>query len=102
MPCAREQRNARLYLIGLAASLLGNSAMSLAAGIWEKSLTGSSTGVGLVSVGVLNLIRPGPAEDALFAEMLPLERRASRTAAERPCSILPPHLERTARHDQLL
>ena len=37
-----ERRNGRLYLIGLAASLVGNSAMTLVAGIWVKSLTGSS------------------------------------------------------------
>ncbi|MGH2916692.1 MAG: MFS transporter, partial [Solirubrobacteraceae bacterium] len=45
-------RNARLYLIGLAASLIGDSAMSLVAGIWVKSLTGSSSAAGLVSVCV--------------------------------------------------
>jgi MFS family permease len=44
-----ERRNGRLYLIGLAASLLGNSAMTLVAGIWVKSLTGSSAQAGLVS-----------------------------------------------------
>lgn len=35
--------NARWYFAGLAASLVGNSAMSLVAGIWLKSLTGSSS-----------------------------------------------------------
>ena len=44
-----ERRNGRLYLIGLAASLVGNSAMTLVAGIWVKSLTGSSGQAGLVS-----------------------------------------------------
>ena len=44
-----EHRNGRLYLIGLAASLIGNSAMTLVAGIWVKSLTGSSGQAGLVS-----------------------------------------------------
>ncbi|MFZ0387000.1 MAG: MFS transporter [Solirubrobacteraceae bacterium] len=44
-----ERRNGRLYLIGLAASLIGNSAMTLVAGIWAKSLTGSSAQAGLVS-----------------------------------------------------
>jgi MFS family permease len=39
-----------LYLIGLGASLIGDNAMSLVAGIWVKSLTGSSTAAGLVSV----------------------------------------------------
>ncbi len=42
-------RNARWYFSGLAASLLGNSAMSLVAGVWVKSLTGSSAQAGLVS-----------------------------------------------------
>jgi len=41
--------NARWYFAGLAASLLGNSAMSLVAGIWVKELTGSSAKAGLVS-----------------------------------------------------
>jgi Major Facilitator Superfamily len=44
-----ERRNGRLYLTGLAASLVGNSAMTLVAGIWVKSLTGSSGQAGLVS-----------------------------------------------------
>jgi hypothetical protein len=41
--------NARWYFTGLAASLLGNSAMSLVAGVWVKALTGSSAEAGLVS-----------------------------------------------------
>src|SRR5580693_6630202 len=49
---ATDRRNARLYLIGLAASLLGDSALSLVAGIWVKSLTGSSAEAGLVSACV--------------------------------------------------
>jgi Major Facilitator Superfamily len=44
-----ERRNGRLYLVGLAASLVGNSAMTLVAGIWVKSLTGSSAQAGFVS-----------------------------------------------------
>jgi hypothetical protein len=129
---ATDRRNARLYLIGLAASLLGDSAMSLVAGIWVKSLTGSSSLAGLVSACIyfpslfgpaggviadrvhrqrllvrLNVVSglvllallavrsaaelwiifvvmtwygivlmvSGPAESALFAEMLPLEIR---------------------------
>lgn len=128
----RDRRNARLYLSGLGASLLGNSAMSLVAGIWVKSLTGSSAQAGLVSacvyapslagplagmivdrvrrqrwlIGVnlasavsilslltvrsvhevwviyvamiaygIEIILIDPAEDALFAEMLPLQLR---------------------------
>ena len=53
-------RNARLYLSGLAASLIGNSAMSLVAGIWVKSLTGSSAQAGLVSVCVYAPSLAGP------------------------------------------
>ena len=44
-----DRRNARLYMIGLATSLVGNNAMTLVAGIWVKSLTGSSAEAGLVS-----------------------------------------------------
>jgi MFS family permease len=129
---ATDRRNARLYLAGLATSLLGDSAMSLVAGVWVKSLTGSSAAAGLVSACIylpslfgpvggviadrvdrrrllvrLNVVSAlillallavrsaasvwiifavmtwygivlmvsGPAESALFAEMLPLEIR---------------------------
>src|ERR1700760_1578395 len=129
---AADRCNARIYLIGLATSMLGDSAMGLVAGIWVKSLTGSSSVAGLVSACVylpslfgpvggviadrvhrqrlliqLNLTSAlillallavrsaaevwiifvvmtwygivlmvsGPAENALFAEMLPLEIR---------------------------
>ncbi len=54
------RRNGRLYLIGLATSLIGNSAMSLVAGIWVKSLTGSSAEAGLVSVCVYAPSLAGP------------------------------------------
>jgi MFS family permease len=47
---ATARRNGRLYLTGLAVSLIGNNAMTLVAGIWVKSLTGSSSEAGLVSV----------------------------------------------------
>jgi MFS family permease len=40
-------RDARLYLSGQVLSLLGDSAMWLACGIWVKSLTGSSAAAGL-------------------------------------------------------
>jgi MFS family permease len=48
----QDKRNARLYLTGLTASLLGDSAMTLVAGIWVKSLTGSNSAAALVSVGI--------------------------------------------------
>jgi predicted MFS family arabinose efflux permease len=44
-------RNIRLYLTGLTASMLGDSAMSLVAGIWVKQLTGNRAAA-LVSVCV--------------------------------------------------
>jgi len=129
---ATDRRNARWYLTGLAASLLGDNAMSLVAGIWVKSLTGSSAAAGLVSACIyapsllgptaglladrvsrrrlliglntasaaivltlltvrsaaqlwlifavmvwygIELVASDPAENALFAEMLPLDLR---------------------------
>jgi len=44
-----DRRNARLYLTGLGCSVIGSMALSLVAGIWVKSLTGSSSDAGLVS-----------------------------------------------------
>lgn len=57
---ANARRNARLYLTGLGASLLGNSALTLVAGIWVKSLTGSSSEAGFVSVCIYLPIVFGP------------------------------------------
>jgi MFS family permease len=54
------RRNSRLYLSGLAASLIGNGALSLVAGIWVKSLTGSSAEAGLVSVCIYAPSLAGP------------------------------------------
>jgi Major Facilitator Superfamily len=55
-----ERRNGRLYLTGLAVSVIGNNAMSLAAGIWVKSLTGSSSEAALTSVCVYAPSLAGP------------------------------------------
>jgi Na+/melibiose symporter-like transporter len=55
-----ERRNGRLYLAGLAVSVIGDNAMSLAAGIWVKSLTGSSSEAALVSVCVYAPSLAGP------------------------------------------
>ncbi len=55
-----ERRNGRLYLTGLAVSLIGDNAMSLAAGIWVKSLTGSSSEAAFVSVCVYAPSLAGP------------------------------------------
>ncbi len=41
-------RDARLYLVGQTLSLLGDSALYLALGIWVKTLTGSNAAAGLV------------------------------------------------------
>ena len=57
---AMERRNGRLYLAGLAVSVIGDNAMSLAAGIWVKSLTGSSSEAALVSVCVYAPSLAGP------------------------------------------
>jgi MFS family permease len=55
-----DSRNAKLYLTGLAVSLVGNSALSLVAGIWVKSLTGSSARAGLVSACIYLPALAGP------------------------------------------
>jgi MFS family permease len=47
-----SRRNARIYLVGLGASALGDNAMSLVAGIWVKELTGSSSLAAITSVCV--------------------------------------------------
>jgi hypothetical protein len=57
---AAQRRNGRLYLTGLAVSVIGSNAMSLAAGIWVKSLTGSSSEAALVSVCVYAPTLAGP------------------------------------------
>jgi len=55
-----DRRNARLYLTGLGCSVIGSMALSLVAGIWVKSLTGSSTQAGLVSACVYAPALAGP------------------------------------------
>jgi MFS family permease len=59
-PARAERRNGRLYLTGLAVSVIGSNALSLAAGIWVKSLTGSSSEAALVSVCVYAPSLAGP------------------------------------------
>lgn len=46
----QARRNAWIYLTGLGTSLIGNSMLSLVAGIWVKSLTGSNSAAAIVSV----------------------------------------------------
>ena len=60
-----ERRNGRLYLSGLAVSVIGNNAMSLAAGIWVKSLTGSCSEAAFVSVCVYAPSLAGPLAGAV-------------------------------------
>ena len=65
--------NARWYFAGLAASLLGNSAMSLVAGVWVKSLTGSSSQAGLVSACIYAGTMGAPVA-GVIADRLPRKR----------------------------
>ena len=60
-----ERRNGRLYLTGVAVSVIGDNAMSLAAGIWVKALTGSSSEAALVSVCVYAPSLAGPLAGAV-------------------------------------
>jgi MFS family permease len=57
---ASARRNARLYLIGSGVSAFGDMALSLAAGVWVKTLTGSSAAAGVVSVCVYAPSLVGP------------------------------------------
>ncbi|MCX4696550.1 MFS transporter [Streptomyces sp. NBC_01408] len=68
-----RDRNARLYLSGVAVSGFGTTAMWLAAGIWVKSLTGSD---GLAALTVFAMWAPmlaGPALGTL-ADRMPRQR----------------------------
>src|ERR1700761_3743277 len=65
--------NAGWYFAGLAASLVGNSAMSLVAGVWVKALTGSSAQAGLVSACVYAATMAAPVA-GLLADRLPRRR----------------------------
>ncbi len=68
-----ETRNARWYFPGLAASLIGNSAMSLVAGVWVKTLTGSSAEAGLISACIYAPTLAAPLA-GLVADRLPRRR----------------------------
>lgn len=57
---ASARRNARLYLVGSGVSAFGDMALSLAAGVWVKTLTGSSAAAGFVSVCVYAPSLAGP------------------------------------------
>lgn len=77
MPAAPDsrdsRRNAVLYLVGMSASFVGGSAMILAAGIWVKSLTGSSSLAALVSVCLYAPSLLGPFA-GLLVDRLPRKR----------------------------
>jgi MFS family permease len=66
-------RNARWYFAGLAASLIGNSAMSLVSGVWVKQLTGSSSEAGLVSAAIYAPTLVAPVA-GLIADRVPRRR----------------------------
>ncbi|GAA4249920.1 MFS transporter [Dactylosporangium darangshiense] len=55
-----RERNARLYLTGVLVSGFGDSAMSLAAGVWVKTLTGSDALAGVVGAGMWLALLLGP------------------------------------------
>jgi len=70
---ALQRSNAGWYFAGLAASLLGNSAMSLVAGVWVKALTGSSSQAGLVSACIYAGTMAAPLA-GLVADRVPRKR----------------------------
>ncbi|MEV6929029.1 MFS transporter [Dactylosporangium sp. NPDC051485] len=55
-----QDRNARLYLGGVLVSGFGDSAMSLAAGVWIKARTGSDALAGIVGAGMWLALLLGP------------------------------------------
>jgi MFS family permease len=85
---ATDRRNGRLYLIGLAASLIGSSAMSLVAGIWVKSLTGSSAMAGLVSACAYAPSLLGPV-GGMIADRVPRRRLLFRLNVASAVIMLP-------------
>lgn len=89
----------RIYLIALGVSLVGNSAITLVAGIWVKALTGSSSVVVVVVVVVSVCVYApsllGPITGMVAAQFapadLPRQFRANRSpitrqVRERNCS----------------
>ncbi|MBY8865815.1 MFS transporter [Streptomyces sennicomposti] len=72
-PTPVERRNARLYLAGLGLSMVGDTALSLVAGIWVKSLTGSSALAGLTQTCIYLPSLFGPLA-GLVADRVPRQR----------------------------
>lgn len=82
---AEQRRNARIYLTGASASLLGNGAMTLVAGIWIKELTGSSSMAALAQTCVYAPVLLA-APSGVLADRLP--RRALLMAADLAMALL--------------
>ncbi|OPC84482.1 hypothetical protein B4N89_29320 [Embleya scabrispora] len=68
-----RDRNAGLYLSGVVISGFGSSAMTLVAGVWAKSLTGSDSIAALMALGVFAPTLLGPLLGA-FADRWPAKR----------------------------
>ncbi|MGC0418893.1 MFS transporter [Embleya sp. AB8] len=66
-------RNAGLYLGGVVVSSFGSSAMTLVAGVWAKTLTGSDSIAALMALGVFAPSLLGPLIGAV-ADRLPAKR----------------------------
>ena len=78
------QRDARLFLAGQSLSLLGDTALWLALGLWAKDLTGSSSAAGLVFLCIV-----APQLAAPFAGLLvDRVRRRSLLLAVNPLTAL--------------
>jgi MFS family permease len=82
------RHNARLYLIGITASFVGGSAMILAAGIWVKSLSGSSSLAALVSVCIYAPSALGPVA-GLVADRVSRQRLLVLVMATTAVAMLP-------------
>lgn len=98
---AVASRNARWYFAGLAGSLLGNSAMSLVAGIWVKTLTGSSAQAGLVSACIYAGTMGAPVA-GLIADRFPRRRLLLSLNLVSAATILPLVLVDSRSHVWLL
>lgn len=65
-------RDGRLYLAGQSLSLVGDSALWLAMGIWVKLLTGSNSAAGMIALVSGTLLAPLTGLPAVLAGMLGL------------------------------
>ena len=83
-----DLRNARLYLTGLGCSVIGSMALSLVAGIWVKSLTGSSSEAGLVSACIYLPSLFGPLA-GMFADRVARRRLLVRLSVVSAVADLP-------------